>query len=213
MDPARLSPVFSLLALAVSAGGWALPPPNDALIDAQEITTLPFIASVEVSQATVDPGDPELDCAPVGSEHGFRSVWYRFQFGEDTRVRVDAASSEFTPIIEMFQNAGTVSSPELESVGVCDMTTLEVDIPAGISVYMVLADGEDPPVGTALRFRMDRTVSDIVITVQQVADWIVGLLYLDPVQLLAPGTDDADANDDGVVDVADIVFKLNLEEP
>lgn len=186
----------------------AAPPSNDALTAAAEITALPLEATLDVAEATVEPSDPELGCGPPGNERGFRTVWYRFQFAEDTRVRCDVAGSEFPALIELFENTGTVASPELQPAGLCAQGVLEADVPAGLHVYMVVADSEASSEDTLLRLRVERSVSDIEVTASQLADWLAGLLYLNGTQV-----DMANVNGDAVTDIADVVTKVNSEGP
>ncbi|HUE98716.1 MAG TPA: carboxypeptidase-like regulatory domain-containing protein, partial [Anaerolineales bacterium] len=62
------------------------PPANDNFADAEAINSLPFSATVDNTDATVEPGEP-LNC---GSR--FRSVWYSFTPTEDIAIRISLDS-------------------------------------------------------------------------------------------------------------------------
>src|SRR5262245_2816381 len=61
----------ALILMLASASG-AAPPPNDACATATPVTTLPYVADIDTTDATPEPGDPE-----VCSGGGGPTVWYR----------------------------------------------------------------------------------------------------------------------------------------
>ena len=87
----------------------AAPPANDNIADAEPITTLPFSATVDNSEATTEPGELVL-C----STFSFRSVWYSFSPSENMALRVNL-SGPSAGFVDIFLASGP---------GISDMTSL-----------------------------------------------------------------------------------------
>ena len=101
------------LALALSLGGFtparAAPPANDNFADAEDISSLPFSATVELSEATTEPDEPQA------CDSGPRTVWYsitpadtvsiRMTSGANTNVSV-YRTSELSPDLQFIQCTG-----------------------------------------------------------------------------------------------------------
>jgi hypothetical protein len=81
--------VLALAAIVLPCTAQALPPPNDAF-DAAVAITLPSTQSIDVSEATLESGEPSGWCFSLGG-----SVWYRLQPSQDTGIRITSSSSPF----------------------------------------------------------------------------------------------------------------------
>ena len=67
--------------------------PNDDLADAMAVDALPFLHTVKLIGATVEPGEPMSECSYQASDRG--TVWYRFFAAENQRIVVDTSGSDF----------------------------------------------------------------------------------------------------------------------
>src|SRR3989337_954702 len=63
------------------------PPANDNFANAEVIGSLPFSATVDNTNASHEPGEPQ------GCGFPFRSVWYSFTPAENMALRVDTVGS------------------------------------------------------------------------------------------------------------------------
>ena len=88
---------FGNLTFNLAAG---VPPPNDDFASAIDIGQLPFDGVVETIDATVEAGEPAPSCAPRGV---VSSVWYRVASTEEALILVDPTSSDYRPIIGVYQ--------------------------------------------------------------------------------------------------------------
>jgi len=61
------------------------------------VTQVPFYDIVDVSDATVEPGEPQPWCAPVSN-----TVWYRIELPKRTNVVVDTAGSNFDSVLAVY---------------------------------------------------------------------------------------------------------------
>ena len=80
---------LALVALGSPAGASAAPPSNDNFTNATIVAGLPFSDSVDISEATTEPGEP-VSCGTV------QSVWYSFTPSSDVVVRASTAGSGFS---------------------------------------------------------------------------------------------------------------------
>jgi len=87
----RVVSLFMAVAIAIAGVSPALaaPPSNDDFGFATVIGSLPFSDSVDNTEATLEPGEPE-SCSSMP-----QSVWYSFTPVSDTVVRVDMDGSSF----------------------------------------------------------------------------------------------------------------------
>ena len=103
------------------------PPANDLIENATPITSLPFTATQDNTDATVSPTDPPSPCA-FGSTS--RTLWYSYTAAADGLIRASIPSA--SPAITIYQ--GTPDS--LTQVG-CGGDT--VAITAGSTYYVMVA--------------------------------------------------------------------------
>jgi len=88
------------LSFSVSTPVLAAPPANDNFANATAITSLPFITTVDNTNATTEPGEPQA----CGSSFG--SVWYSFSPTENMALRVDTAGSTKLGIVNIYLASG-----------------------------------------------------------------------------------------------------------
>jgi hypothetical protein len=85
-------------------------PANDNFANAESITSLPFSATVDNTEASTEPGEPQ-DCS-----FPFKSVWYTLSPAENMAVRVDMAGSSVGGAVSIFLASGPTFS-DLTSLG------------------------------------------------------------------------------------------------
>ncbi len=94
-----------MLALAITFAGYspalAAPPVNDNFANAEVISSLPFSTSVDITESTIEPGEPN-NC-------GFlqRTVWYSFTPSETLSVRADTQGGAITGSANIYRTTGT----------------------------------------------------------------------------------------------------------
>jgi hypothetical protein len=76
-------------------------PENDDLVDAIEITSLPYTNSQSTTDATLEIGEPDFVCAP-----GIASVWYKFTPGSSGLYDVDTFGSAYDTVLHVYENEG-----------------------------------------------------------------------------------------------------------
>ena len=95
--------VVALVALALPAAGRAAPPANDLFSAATPIGSLPFSATENVSEATMEVGEPAGGCYPPG-----KTVWYTFEPGEDVTLEANThGSSFFGTALNIYRSTGS----------------------------------------------------------------------------------------------------------
>ena len=91
-------------ALVLSPSGLtpalAAPPANDNFANAEVIGSLPFSATIDNTDATTEPGEPQA----CGSSFG--SVWYSFSPTENMALRIDTAGSTKRGIVNIYLASG-----------------------------------------------------------------------------------------------------------
>jgi Ca2+-binding RTX toxin-like protein len=98
----RAGSVAVLVLLVVGIGALtpvagAAQPSNDAFASATEVLALPFEETLNTSAATLETGEPQPPCAPIG-----KTVWYRFTPGSETFVGVDTLGSNFDTVLSVY---------------------------------------------------------------------------------------------------------------
>jgi hypothetical protein len=88
MRKAVASAIVGLVVLAGSAAHAV--PGNDDFADATTITSFPFRESLDLSDATKEPDEPNSRC--ITSENDRHTVWYRYVPDADTAVSISVLS-------------------------------------------------------------------------------------------------------------------------
>jgi hypothetical protein len=96
-----VSVALALILAAVPAGTAFGQPGSDDLADATPVTSLPFTDSVDASEATMQAGEPDFECAPVHA-----TVWFSLTLGRSTFVTVDTAGSDYDTVLTVYQGTG-----------------------------------------------------------------------------------------------------------
>ena len=86
---------------AIEFDGTSQPPSNDNFANAEVITSLPFSATVDNTNATLEPGEPG-GCEPVNGT----TVWYSFTPTQNMAVRMDMLGSSILGIVRLHQSSG-----------------------------------------------------------------------------------------------------------
>lgn len=92
---------FALLLAIAPANLSSAQPSNDNLADASPVTELPFSDEVDVTDATVEDGEPTETCAPFAN-----TVWYGVTLAGDTLVSVDTAGSDYDTTLALWTGTG-----------------------------------------------------------------------------------------------------------
>ncbi|MFL6136408.1 MAG: hypothetical protein ACJ74O_01210 [Frankiaceae bacterium] len=143
--------VLSSLSVVTLSGqsAFAAVPPNDVLAGATTVTTLPFSDTVDVTQATTDAQDAQVNasCGAPATEH---SVWYSYSPSSDGAILVDVSQSDFS--------AGVIiatGTPGALDTWACGPGEVAAPTFAGETYYvMAFADTPGDPGGT-LRLTVD----------------------------------------------------------
>lgn len=102
----RIFRLLSSLFLAVTVSfsrvtaALAAPPANDNFANAQAITSLPFSAAVDNTDATLEPGEP-FNCSLSPN-----TVWYSFPPPQNMAVRADALGGNITGTVALYLSSG-----------------------------------------------------------------------------------------------------------
>lgn len=121
--------------VAPSATALAAAPSNDNFASATTVSPFPFTDSVDVTQATLEAGEP-TPCAP--SSH---TVWYSFTPSSDGAVTVDPFGSTFFDTILGAYSASSPSFAGLTILG-CQAfgSALVFTVHAGTTYYVQASD-------------------------------------------------------------------------
>ncbi len=105
------------------------PPPNDNFSAAMTIPSIPFAASVDITSATTEAGEP-LDCA-IGDHVLGNTVWYKFTPGVATSLLATLTSSESANgfCIVAYSGSSLVSLQRLGAAGANGHAQLGFPIP------------------------------------------------------------------------------------
>ena len=79
---------------------YAAPPANDNFADAEAILSLPLNAAVDISEAGIEPGEPQ-PCFDFQ-----RSIWYSFTPTENITVRLDTQGSAVDSNVNVYRASG-----------------------------------------------------------------------------------------------------------
>ena len=93
--------VFAALALALPSAGSAAPPSNDDFANATAVGPLPFSESVDLSEATLENGEPGGNCWPLGG-----SAWYKLEPAQTTRLQI-TSSAGFNKVVNVYRQTGS----------------------------------------------------------------------------------------------------------
>jgi len=107
------------------------PPANDNFANAETINSLPFSATVDNTNATIEPGEPQ-DCG--GSR--FRSVWYSFSPSENTEIRMSAAGSIAPGNVSIFLASGPGTSDLTFLTCTSGGSSARIQVEAGKTYYL-----------------------------------------------------------------------------
>lgn len=117
-----MSVVLALTLVALPASTAYAQPGNDDVADATTVAALPFTDSVDTTDATLEDGEPESSCAPVGA-----TVWYAMTLSQNTSVTVDTAGSDYDTVLSVYQAASSDDFAEVacndDSVGLQAMVS------------------------------------------------------------------------------------------
>jgi PKD domain len=123
--------VVAALALALPSAGNAAPPGNDDFASATPVSSLlPFSDSVDLSEATLESGEPGGPCWPLAG-----TSWYRLQPSQNTFVRI-GTSAGFDRSVDVFRQNGS-GFGGLSFIG-CSYGSSDLTLPlAGGGTYYV----------------------------------------------------------------------------
>lgn len=134
--------VVTLLLTLAPAVALAAPPANDAFANRTVITSLPYTDTLDMTEATSDPTDPDSCGGP-----DLPTVWYEFTPATDLLLFVSTEGSEFTNGIMVY--VGDPADPaNLERI-YCDFPSVGIPVDAGTTYYLMITPVyPDEPVGT-----------------------------------------------------------------
>ena len=136
--PARALAGLALGVAAVgltSAPAMAAPPSNDNFVDAQTLSGSSDSASQDTTEATREPGEPEV-------RYGEHSIWYSWTAPSAGSVSIDTVGSDFDTTLGVFTgdavNALTTIATNDDYYGLQSWVSL--DVTAG-ATYRIQVDG------------------------------------------------------------------------
>ncbi|MFW2340738.1 MAG: hypothetical protein ACN4GK_11850 [Acidimicrobiia bacterium] len=115
---APISVLVMLISLLPALPAMAQPS-NDNFAGASLVGSVPFADSVEIFDATTEPGEPIEVCAPIAN-----TVWYTLTLDQASTLLIDTAGSGFDTVLAVWQ--GTAIN-ELSLVKCVDDTSLGVE--------------------------------------------------------------------------------------
>jgi hypothetical protein len=137
---AALISAVALFSLAVAGPTLAAAPSNDDAGSPSLIATLPFIDSLDTSEATSDPSDP--DCFGSGSS---ASVWYAFTTGTDpVTLLADTSASDYVTAITVM-----AGSPTGDGIVACGFDGAQFPAEPTTTYYFMIAACASGGVGLA----------------------------------------------------------------
>jgi hypothetical protein len=118
----------------------AAAPANDNFADAEAIGSLPFTATVDNTEATIEDGERN-NCGVA-----FRTVWYSFTPSETMALRVDMSGSQVDGSVSVFLATGS-SLADLSLVGCVSAFNPSFNFPAqaGESYYLRVDSAFEQP--------------------------------------------------------------------
>jgi hypothetical protein len=149
-------------------------PPNDDFANATIVTEpLPFVDSVDTTDATVEPTDPEPSC--VGTTH---TVWYSYTPSADGRIGVDTFGSDYDTTLSAW-----VGEPGNFAEVACNDDTFDsvqslirFDVTSGVTYFIMAGSFFDSPGG------------NLELTVDVAPPPILEDLTIDPTGTVKPST-------------------------
>lgn len=97
-----------VLELATASRARAVVPVNDTCAAPAIIPSLPFAATLDTVDATVDSGEPTHSCGGLAADN--RTVWYRLTRASSATIVVDTVGSAFDTVVAVFRGScGTPS--------------------------------------------------------------------------------------------------------
>ncbi len=88
--------IVALMTLVLAAPTLAAAPSNDTHAGSVAVSSFPFTASLDTTEATTDADDAEANTADCGAPATDASVWYSVTTASDTDLVVDVASSDYS---------------------------------------------------------------------------------------------------------------------
>lgn len=93
-----LTAAVALLALLPGVA-QAAPPSNDHFADAAPITTVPAAAETELSEATVEPGEPDPSCSHYSAAP---SAWFAFTAPRTEWITLNETGADYSAILAVY---------------------------------------------------------------------------------------------------------------
>ena len=124
---------------AVAQPAYAAPPANDTVAGATVISSLPFNAIQDTTEATLDADDESLQTVcPIAGDPTFtfsNSVWYAYTPSVDQTIMIETRSSDYNVAGAIV--TGTVGAFSAVPGG-CFLGSTTVDLTAGTTYYIDL---------------------------------------------------------------------------
>jgi hypothetical protein len=163
-----------LAVLVVPASAFAAAPANDGMLEAKRISRNPYTHSINTRGATLGSTDGVNEPRPCGAIG--RTVWYRFDSGEDQDLTADTFGSNFDTIIAMYWSPGTAKNyDELEFIGCNDdaastvQSRLKRRAHAGDTIYVQV--GGYRKAGGSLAFHLRaKPANDLLPLAREITD-------------------------------------------
>ncbi|GAB4518194.1 MAG: hypothetical protein OHK0046_25630 [Anaerolineae bacterium] len=184
-------------------------PDNDDFDNAKVINVLPYADTMDVSLTSISTDDPVLpeECSASLFSEGnvIKTVWYRFTAAQSQILNFSTANSDFDTAIGVYTGArGSLNQIGCngDAVFLLDITsTLDVNVTAGTTYYIMIAEIEQPDFGGLLPPPGSSLVFNVGVVGGNTAPYAANDTYNvtsgEPLIVNAPGvlTNDTDASD------------------
>ncbi len=120
----------------------SLPPANDEIENATDITTTPFNDTLDTVTATAANDDPSFPCPYGGARPGGASVWYKFVPSEKGLLDANTIGSAYDTLLAVWtgtRGALTNVACDDDSGGSLSSKLTEVPLQAGTTYYVEVA--------------------------------------------------------------------------
>lgn len=91
---------FTPMTTTLGAVNMVMRPVNDPLASAAEITALPFNATLNTRNATVQTGEPTTTCYPTVGQ----TVWYEYTPSAATGLQISTAGSDYDTVVTVYSS-------------------------------------------------------------------------------------------------------------
>jgi hypothetical protein len=152
------------LVLVGAGPAQAAAPDNDTFAGAVGITSLPFTATVDTTEATTDRDDANAN-ADCGAPATDASVWYSFTATEDAAVIADVSQSSYSAGVLV-----VTGTPGAFQIWACGPQTIGFPVTAGETYYLLMIDDQSDGSGNGGQLKVNIDIAPPTPTITATVD-------------------------------------------